>query len=223
MRVLPILLLPPLALGLTACGSNGGGSGGDASKKCSYPKDGTTPARDVGTPPTDDLLAPKTFTLTLSYTKAGRTVAGDVAVDLATGTAPCAVNSLAFLAGKKYFDGTSCHRLTTAESGISVLQCGDPTGTGGGTPGFSFADELSGSETYTAGTVAMANAGADTNGSQFFLVYGDSQLAPNYTVLGHMRPAGTDVVKDIASVGTDTPGDGHPVAKVTIKSAVTAA
>ena len=80
-----------------------------------------------------------------------------------------------------------------AATGIYVLQCGDPTGTGTGGPGYSFDDELTGDETYPAGTLAMANAGPNTNGSQFFIVYGDTPLPPNYTVFGtdrRRRPEG---------------------------------
>src|SRR5690606_21777336 len=96
-----------------------------------------------------------------------RTSAGDLAVSLDADAAPCTVNSFLSLAQQGYFDETPCHRLTT--SGIFVLQCGDPTGTGTGGPGYEFPDELTGSETYPAGTLAMANAGPDTNGSQFFV------------------------------------------------------
>src|SRR5690606_14024148 len=114
-----------------------------------------------------------------------------------------------------YFDSTSCHRLTT--SGIFVLQCGDPTATGTGGPGYSFADELTGSETYPAGTLAMANAGPDTNGSQFFIVYADTSLAPDYTVFGHLDGASTAIVADVAAEGTASGApDGAPRTPVTI-------
>src|SRR5699024_11558444 len=93
--------------------------------------------------------------------------------------------------------------------GIFVLQCGDPTGTGSGGPGYSFADELDGSETYPAGTLAMANAGPDTNGSQFFVVYDDSPLPADYTVFGSLDKESTKTVADIAAEGTDSgAGDG---------------
>ncbi|MEO6886877.1 MAG: peptidylprolyl isomerase [Jatrophihabitantaceae bacterium] len=185
---------------------------------CSYPAAGAA-AKDVGTPPTSTLLAPKTLTLHLTVGTANK--AEDVVITLAPQTAPCTVNSIAFLAGKKYFDSTICHRLTT--SGIHVLQCGDPTGTGSGGPGYSFADELSGSETYPAGTVAMANAGTNTNGSQFFLVYGDTPLPANYTVFGKIT-TGLDVISQVAAAGSDDSngaGDGKPKTSVTITSTST--
>ena len=103
------------------------------------------------------------------------------------------------LAEQGYFDDTTCHRLTT--KGIFVLQCGDPTATGSGGPGYSFEDELDGSEKYPAGTIAMANAGPDTNGSQFFLVYEDTELPPSYTTFGTIDDAGLDVVEEVADAG----------------------
>ena len=106
------------------------------------------------------------------------------------------------LAEQGYFDATPCHRLTT--QGIFVLQCGDPTGTGTGGPGYSFDDELSGDETYPAGTLAMANAGPNTNGSQFFIVYEDTQLPPAYAVFGTVDEAGIKIVQEVAEKGTDT-------------------
>jgi peptidyl-prolyl cis-trans isomerase B (cyclophilin B) len=99
-----------------------------------------------------------------------------------------------------------------------VLQCGDPTATGTGGPGYEFDDELTGQETYQAGVVAMANAGPNTNGSQFFIVYDDSQLNPNYTVFGRVTN-GLDVVQGIAAQGVAGGGtDGAPANQVTIRS-----
>jgi peptidyl-prolyl cis-trans isomerase B (cyclophilin B) len=129
--------------------------------------------------------------------------------------APCTVNSFTSLADQGYFDDTPCHRLTTA--GIFVLQCGDPTGTGTGGPGYSFADELSGQETYPAGTLAMANAGPNTNGSQFFIVFADTELPPSYAVFGTVSADGLTVVKNIAAAGVaGGGGDGPPATPVTI-------
>ena len=142
---------------------------------------------------------------------------GDIGVTLDGGAAPCTVNSFLSLADQGFYDDTQCHRLTTA--GIFVLQCGDPTGSGAGGPGYSFPDELTGKEQYPAGTLAMANAGPDTNGSQFFLVYDDTQLPPSYTVFGQMDDAGLDVVKQVAKKGTANGSpDGPPATDVTIKS-----
>lgn len=145
------------------------------------------------------------------------TSVGDLAVTLDADAAPCTVNSFLSLAKQGYFDDTTCHRLTTA--GIFVLQCGDPTATGTGGPGYRFPDELKGTETYEAGVLAMANAGPDTNGSQFFIVYADSQLQPDYTVFGHLDEASTGIVADVAADGTANGGaDGAPKTPVDIKT-----
>ncbi|MEU1423428.1 peptidylprolyl isomerase [Kitasatospora sp. NPDC005751] len=159
------------------------------------------------------------------YTATLDTNCGKVTLSLDAAKAPHTVNSFAFLAGEQYFDHTKCHRLTTG--GIFVLQCGDPTasatnpgGTGG--PGYKFADENLTGATYPAGTLAMANSGPGTNGSQFFLVYKDTQLGPNYTPFGKIT-GGLDVLQKIAAAGTLEGGtDGHPMADVTLNS-VTAA
>jgi peptidyl-prolyl cis-trans isomerase B (cyclophilin B) len=133
------------------------------------------------------------------------------------------VSSFVSLAQQHFFDNTPCHRLTT--SGIYVLQCGDPTGTGTGGPGYTIPDELTGRESYPAGTIAMANTGhPNTGGSQFFLVYRNTPLPPQYTVFGHLSPAGLGVVQKVAARGTDNAfgaGDGHPKEKVTITRVTT--
>jgi peptidyl-prolyl cis-trans isomerase B (cyclophilin B) len=128
------------------------------------------------------------------------------------------VDSFVSLVKQKYFDNTPCHRLTT--SGIYVLQCGDPTGTGTGGPGYSFADELTGAEKYTRGVIAMANSGPNTNGSQFFLVYKKSQLSANYTVFGTVTK-GLNVLDKVAAAGSDNSnadGDGKPKLPVEINT-----
>jgi peptidyl-prolyl cis-trans isomerase B (cyclophilin B) len=127
-----------------------------------------------------------------------------------------------------YFDHTACHRVTT--SGIFILQCGDPTGTGSGGPGYKLNDENlpttsfksagSGAVIYPAGTVAMANSGANTNGSQFFIVYKDSPLAPNYSVIGTVAQ-GLDIVQKIAAAGVSGGGtDGSPAQPIVITKAL---
>ncbi len=141
---------------------------------------------------------------------------GTVELQLDAARAPCAVTSFRHLASTGYFDSTACHRLSTSQS-LRVLQCGDPSGTGQGGPGYSFADESIAGAKYPAGTVAMANSGPDTNGSQFFIVYGDSQLQPNYTVLGTVTK-GLDVVAKVAAKGVQGGGtDGKPVQPVVIQ------
>ncbi len=151
---------------------------------------------------------------------------GPITIALDTKKAPNNSNSLAFLAGQGYFDNTTCHRLTT--DGIYVLQCGDRTGTGEGDPGYTTADEnlpkadQTGSATYPRGSVAMAEPAGGEAGSQFFLVYKDSPLPPNYTIVGQMTK-GIDVVEKVAAGGVSPdspkPADGPPAKPITITAA----
>ncbi|MCZ2828191.1 peptidylprolyl isomerase [Modestobacter sp. VKM Ac-2986] len=144
------------------------------------------------------------------------TSAGDIGLSLDQAGAPCAAASFVHLATTGFFNGTPCHRETASE-GLKVLQCGDPTGTGTGGPGYSFPTQVTGGETYGRGTLAMANAGAGTDGSQFFLVYADSQLPPDYTVFGTIDEAGLGVLDAIAAKGIEGgAADGAPAEPVTI-------
>ncbi len=208
-----MLAAPLVALALTllaGCASTepapaASGSVAPVADGCTYVP-GAAGARDVEAPAADPENAPSA---TLE------TSAGAIGITLDADRTPCTVGSFVSLAQQGYYDDTPCHRLTT--SGIYVLQCGDPSGTGRGGPGYSYADELDGSETYPAGTVAMANAGPDTNGSQFFLVYEDTQLPPSYTVFGQMDAAGLAVVQQIAAAGAEGGApDGPPATPVTI-------
>jgi peptidyl-prolyl cis-trans isomerase B (cyclophilin B) len=144
---------------------------------------------------------------------------GEIVIETTPSLAPLTVNAIAALAQKNYFDNTICHRLTT--EGIFVLQCGDPTGTGTGGPGFNIPDENlpeAVENNYPAGTVAMANAGPGTSGSQFFLVYQDTTLGPDYTIWGSIT-SGLDILQTIASAGVvDGGADGAPLTGVTIES-----
>ncbi|MER6129411.1 peptidylprolyl isomerase [Streptomyces sp. NPDC001795] len=165
-----------------------------------------------------------TIDTSAKYTMKLATTCGDIGIALKTAAAPHTVNSFNFLAAQGFFDHTKCHRLTT--NGIYVLQCGDPKGTGTGGPGYTIPDEnltdksLKGN-VYPAGTVAMANTGQKhTGGSQFFLVYQDSQLPPSYTPFGTIDAAGLKVLKKIAAAGENTgAGDGAPNATVVINKA----
>jgi len=145
---------------------------------------------------------------------------GPIVISTLNTLAPATVASEVFLAKQGFYDKTPCHRLTT--SGIFVLQCGDPTGLGNGGPGYTVPDEnlpTSAGVNYPAGTVAMANAGPGTAGSQFFLVYQDTTLGPDYTIWGKIT-SGLDLVQAIASVGdAGGTGDGAPTQPVVIEQA----
>ena len=179
---------------------------------CTYAKSGTA-ARKVSLPATKpDYQA--------SYQATLATNRGNIVINLANSKATCTVNSFVSLAKQSYFSNTKCHRLTT--SGIYVLQCGDPTGTGQGGPGYDFGNENLTGAKYTAGTVAMANTGQpNSNGSQFFLVYKNSTTLPaSYTPFGTITQ-GLPILDAIAKAGSDNSngtGDGHPKESVVIKS-----
>jgi len=187
---------------------------------CEYPEAGEA-SRDAGTPPTENIPTTGTLNVTLATNQ------GEIGMELDRTTAPCTVNAIEHLVDNGYYDDTVCHRLTT--SGIFVLQCGDPSGAGSGGPGFQFAneyptDELEGEATspviYPRGSIAMANAGADTNGSQFFLNYEDSPLAPNYTYFGQISEEGLATLDGIAETGVEGgAGDGAPAEEVRIETA----
>ncbi|MDT0308791.1 peptidylprolyl isomerase [Streptomyces sp. DSM 44917] len=170
---------------------------------------------------------------TRDYVMRLATTCGDIEVTMDAGATPRTVNSFSFLAGEGFLDHSPCHRLVT--EGLHVLQCGDPQGTGMGGPGFTIPDENLDAEeiaggVYPAGTVAMANQynaatgeGRDTGGSQFFLVYEDSELPPDYTPFGRVT-AGLDVLETIAEAGAapadPTTGNTAPNATVVIDEAV---
>ncbi|WP_032365112.1 peptidylprolyl isomerase [Rhodococcoides fascians] len=192
---------------------------------CSYPA-AAQPAAKPNTPPRTENIP--TSDEPLSYSMA--TTAGNIGLTLNNPESPCTVNSFVSLANQGYFDGTTCHRLTTG-AGLQVLQCGDPTGSGSGGPGYQFADEFP-TDTYAEGdpaaqtpvlyprgTLAMANAGPGTNGSQFFLVYGDSQLPPAYTAFGTIDETGLATLDAIAAKGAQGgASDGAPAEPVDITS-----
>jgi peptidyl-prolyl cis-trans isomerase B (cyclophilin B) len=196
----------------------------DLGANCQYPA-AQKASRQVDAPksgkvPTD----PATISVSMS------TDQGNIGLVLNNAEAPCTVNSFASLAQKGYFNDTICHRLTTSTS-LGVLQCGDPSGTGSGGPGYQFGNEyptnqypkndpaLQKAVLYPRGTLAMANAGPDTNGSQFFLVYKDSQLPPGYTVFGTIDGTGLATLDKIAQGGVAGGGeDGKPATEVKVKS-----
>jgi peptidyl-prolyl cis-trans isomerase B (cyclophilin B) len=142
---------------------------------------------------------------------------GNIVVTTVGAKAPNTVTQLSTLAKGGYFDNSLCHRLTT--QGLFVLQCGDPTATGAGGPKFTYPDEnlpAASFNNYPEGTVAMANSGPGTNGSQFFLVFADTTLGPNYTIWGTITQ-GLDIVKAIAKSGVKGGGaDGPPKQTIAI-------
>ena len=211
----PALALAGLLLPLTALAACGGDEtatdpAADAAPEgppCSFVADGEA-AKKVDLPP-DRATATGDVAVSIATSQ------GDLAATLDGTRAPCTVTSFVSLAEQGYFDDTPCHRLTT--EGIYVLQCGDPLGQGYGGPGYTVPDEYDGTETYPAGTLAMANTGApDTGGSQFFIVYEDTQLPPAYTVFGTVDAAAVAAIQTVAAGGSEPPGDGAPTIPVTI-------
>jgi peptidyl-prolyl cis-trans isomerase B (cyclophilin B) len=188
-----------------------------AAVSCDYPADGEA-AKPADPPPAADVSARGTVPVTL------RTSAGAIPLTLDRALAPCTVNSFTSLARQGYFDATTCHRLTT-DPGLQVLQCGDPSGTGSGGPGYTIPDEVFPELGYGRGLLAMAKTSApNSGGSQFFMVYGDAELPPDYTVFGSIDPEGLEVVDGIARTGHDdslasSAGGGKPVQPVTIEAA----
>ncbi len=190
------------------------------------------PARPVPLPPDSREPRDTGFALVTLRTNLGR-----VPLVLDRAKAPCTVKSFLHLVRHGFYDRTVCHRLTAYDT-LKVLQCGDPGGTGEGGPGYRYPDELPtdlppwpGDETgqaklYARATLAMANAGPDTNGSQFFLVYGDSALRPNYTVFGRTTWSGLSTLDRVAAKGVvptpddPDPVDGRPAAEPKIRCAV---
>jgi cyclophilin family peptidyl-prolyl cis-trans isomerase len=146
------------------------------------------------------------------YTAEMTTSMGTMTIALDPLAAPRTVNNFVFLARYHYFDGIVFHRVIPG----FVLQGGDPTGTGRGGPGYQFADELPPPGRYELGSLAMANSGANTNGSQFFVISGPdgTRLPPNYSLFGKVI-SGLDTVVAIDAVGTRS---GKPTQSVTIES-----
>ncbi|MET0864616.1 MAG: peptidylprolyl isomerase [Nakamurella sp.] len=182
---------------------------------CSYPASGTA-AKEVTAP--TNLTPLNTGTVESTIVLNGE----DVPVSLDRSLAPCGVNSFLSLASQGFYDDTSCFRLTVSGE-LNVLQCGDPSGKGNGGPGYTFATEVAQDATYPIGTVALANAGGaettgtDSNGSQFFIVYGASVLPPSYTIIGTVTGEGMSEVNEIAAQGVQKGAqDGPPNAEATI-------
>jgi len=139
---------------------------------------------------------------------------GEIVIDLDPGRSPLTVNNFVFLANDGFYDGVVFHRVIEN----FMIQGGDPSGTGRGGPGYKFRDELDGDGDYSRGTVAMANAGPNTNGSQFFICHTDVGLPHSYTIFGQVQ-SGMDAVDSIATSNTDhadRPHDDVVINSVTI-------
>ena len=134
-----------------------------------------------------------------SYTATLETNHGEIVIELDPSRSPLTVNNFVFLAREGFYDGVVFHRVIEN----FMIQGGDPTGTGRGGPGYRFRDELEGDGSYSRGTVAMANAGPNTNGSQFFICHADVGLPHSYTIFGEVT-SGMDTVDSIASSETDS-------------------
>jgi cyclophilin family peptidyl-prolyl cis-trans isomerase len=192
----------------------------DGTISCDYIKDtsGNTNLKDVGTPPNPD-KTPTQGTDTLKMA----TNQGDLTLTLNRSSAPCAAASFTYLASKKFFDNSPCHREVN-EATFGVLQCGDPTGTGSGGPTYNYRQEVTSKTTYPRGTIAMANTGQpNSTGSQFFLCFTDTQLSPDYSAVGTVDAAGLAVLDKIAAAGNNgsfqsSAGGGAPNLPVTITS-----
>ncbi|WP_327046370.1 peptidylprolyl isomerase [Microbispora sp. NBC_01189] len=189
-----------------------------ATGTCGYVADkGSGQVKDVGVPPEKVSTAPATMTI--------KTNLGPIVATLDSAKAPCTVNSFKYLASKDYFDDTRCHRMGTD---FPILQCGDPLAKadgknatdGQGGPGYRFANENLAGAKYTRGVLAMANSGPNTNGSQFFIVFGDTGLSPDYTPFGTVT-TGLEILDKVAKkgviAGATGDGTGAPKQPVVIK------
>ena len=191
-----------------------------ASVSCEYKENGED-SNGATIPNGENVSAEGTVTVELDTTH------GPIGMKLDRAASPCTVNAIESLASEGYYDDTVCHRMTSG--GLSVLQCGDPTGSGSGGPGFNFDNEYPTEAdanqdqpvTYPRGSIAMANTGQPgTNGSQFFLNYDDSQLPPTYTYFGTITEEGMKTLDAIAEKGVEGGApDGAPAEEVRIKKA----
>jgi peptidyl-prolyl cis-trans isomerase B (cyclophilin B) len=204
--VAALLLLPVLA----SCGADKTEPKSDADA-CVYTKDGQESARDVKLPPEQPSKDGK-VAITM------KTNVGDLHLSLDATNKPCTANSFLSLIRQDYYDKTPCHRMG-ASAPYQFLQCGDPTGTGMGGPGYTVPDELEGDETYPAGAIAMARTSApNSGGSQFFMMFGDSAFDPDYATFGKMDASSIRILQGVGAQGTDATE--HPNKPVEITDVV---
>jgi peptidyl-prolyl cis-trans isomerase B (cyclophilin B) len=184
--------------------------------------DTTCPAADGSSPRTISFAKapPSCIDATKTYTAVVTTNKGAYTIALDASAAPLTVNNFVVLARYHYFDNTICHRVIPS----FAVQCGDPTGTGTGGPGYSFADELPAAGSYKVGSIAMANSGPDTNGSQFFIITGANGVAlpANYTLFGEVTDGLDTTVKALDALGNpDQAANGVPPLEQIIIQSVT--
>ncbi|WP_219108787.1 peptidylprolyl isomerase [Austwickia sp. TVS 96-490-7B] len=206
-----------LPLILAACADNSSGSQAGASSAKASGGGAECPAADGSAARRTEFSAapPMCIDPAKTYTVTMGTDAGDISIELDAKAAPKTVNNFVVLARYHFYDGLTFHRVIPG----FVAQGGDPRGSGKGGPGYSFADELPAGGAYQVGSLAMANSGPDTNGSQFFIITGNhgAALPPNYSLFGKVN-SGMDIVEKIAKDGTPqgTPTTVHKMTKVTV-------
>ena len=215
-------------LALAGCGSSSDDSAGAGSTDtsgasapagaCSYPDDRLVPqaAKPVDKPPSTPAYS-GTVDVTITTNR------GAIPFVLDADNAPCAVNSVLSLAEQKYYDDSPCSRVAFQKGTFAILQCGDPTGTGTGGPGYVFDEELTGKETYDQGVIAMAKRNdPGSTGGQFFIMFGNTRLPADYTVIGRVADAkGLAVIEKaskVALAGKGNAYDGKPAGSVVITS-----
>jgi peptidyl-prolyl cis-trans isomerase B (cyclophilin B) len=214
-RIAVTVLTAGLLLAAGATGANAAEAPPEVTTgPCQYTETPDEPAARPVPLPRDPRRTPNHGTVTITLI----TNVGLIPLTLDRAQAPCTVQSFVHLVRHRFYNRTICHRLTTYPT-LKVLQCGDPSGTGEGGPGYRYKDELPTNlppaptdptgerKVYARGVLAMANAGPNTNGSQFFLVFADSALRPNYTIFGSVRPLGLRTLDRIAAGGVAPPAD----------------
>ncbi|MFF5233149.1 peptidylprolyl isomerase [Dactylosporangium sp. NPDC000521] len=209
-----VVMLAVAAFAVAPTPASAADPGGPTTGPCAYTPTPDDPAVRPVPLPRDPRHTPSRGTVTVTLF----TNLGLIPLTLDRAQAPCTVQSFLHLTRHGFYNRTICHRLTTYPT-LKVLQCGDPSGTGEGGPGYKYKDELptglppaptdptGARKVYARGVLAMANAGPDTNGSQFFLVFADSALRPNYTIFGSVRPLGLHTLDRIAAGGVAPTGD----------------
>jgi len=213
--IVTVVVIAVIAL---VAGVTGAFSGGSSSNKAAAPRAPACPKADGSSRPTTSFPAAppmcidtsKTYTATMQTSQGG-----PITIALDAKQAPKTVNNFVFLSRYHFYDGLTFHRIVPD----FVIQGGDPQGNGQGGPGYKFEDELPKAGQYKVGSLAMANSGPNTNGSQFFIITGQQgvQLPPQYSLFGQVT-AGMDTVNKIAALGVPGAPNGEPKEKITMTS-----